>query len=275
MTNKVYFTTGELAQMLGITKQTLIYYDKIGLISPAKRDEKGYRYYTLEQADELDSILTFRNLGVPIAELIEYQSVRNPERCIEMLKRQKMKVDSEIHKLDRIRKKIEKRSRLIEQVLGIKDFEKIDFKLEKAELYMIEPCVAEDEKSYMQSFISICKRSQKLQIDFENPICAIITKEALLEGRYHRASFFGIKIPDGFSGEVTSKLEKPSGIYATTYHKGSYETMYLSYERLLRGIKEEGYSVCGNAYEIDLLSTLTNTDSNQYLKLISIQVRDM
>jgi effector-binding domain-containing protein len=123
---------------------------------------------------------------------------------------------------------------------------------------MIEPCVAEDEKSYMQSFISICKRSQKLQIDFENPICAIIAKEALLEGRYHRASFFGIKIPDGFSGEVTSKLEKPSGIYATTYHKGSYETMYLSYERLLRGIKERGYSVCGNAYEIDLLSTLTN-----------------
>jgi len=30
MTDKIYFITGKLAQMLGITKQTLIYYDKIG-----------------------------------------------------------------------------------------------------------------------------------------------------------------------------------------------------------------------------------------------------
>lgn len=66
MENKIYLSTGELAKMLGVTKQTVIYYDKVGLISPAKRGEKHYRYYTLEQADELDSILTFRNLGVPI-----------------------------------------------------------------------------------------------------------------------------------------------------------------------------------------------------------------
>lgn len=272
MNNKVYLSTGELAKMLGVTKQTVIYYDKIGLISPVKRDQKEYRYYTLEQADELDSILTFRNLGVPINTLKEYLSVRNAEGCIEMLRKQKERVDLEIQKLDRVRKKIEGRSKLLEHVLEVKDFEKVEFSTESQEFYMIEPCIKEDEKSYMQSFISICNRSKELQIDFENPVCNIITKGALVQGCYKKIACFGIKIPEDFTGNVINKLEKPCGIYASTYHKGSYDMMYLSYERLLKGIKEQGYSICGNAYEMDLLSTLTNSDSDEYLKLISIQV---
>lgn len=272
MKNKIYLSTGELAQMLGITKQTVIYYDKIGLISPAKRGEKDYRYYTLEQADELDSILTFRNLGVSINTLKEYLRIKNPESCIKMLREQKERVNLEIQKLDKIRRKIDGRSRLLEQVLGVKDFEKIEFSQETQEVYMIEPCMEKDEKSYMQSFISICNRSKEIQIDFENPICSIITKETLLSCCYKKTAYFGIKIPDDFKGDVANKFEKPCGTYASTYHRGSYDTMHLSYERLIKGIKEKGYKVCGNAYEMDLLSTLTNACCDEYLKLISIQV---
>lgn len=272
MENKIYLSTGELADMLGVTKQTVIYYDKIGLISPAKRGEKHYRYYTLEQADELDSILTFRNLGVPIKILKEYLSVRNAGGCIEMLKKQKEKLNLEIQKLDRIKRKIEVRSKLLEKVLRVKDFDKIEFNSEEKELYMIEPCIDKDEKSYMQNFLSLCNRSKELQIDFENPICSIIEKEALMEGGYKNIACFGIKVPDDFIGNVNNSFEKPKGIYASTYHRGSYDKMPYSYERLIRGIEKEGYMVCGNAYEVDLFSTLTSSNADEYLKLISIQV---
>lgn len=272
MKNKIYLSTGELAKMLGVSKQTLIYYDKIGLISPVKRDEKEYRYYTLKQADELDSILTFRNLRVPIETLKEYFSARNPEGCVEMLKKQKESVNLEIQKLEKVKRKIERRSRLFEQVLGVEDFEKVEFSTKDQEYYMIEPCIEEDEKTYMQSFLSICNRSKELQIDFENPICAIITKENLMQDCYKRTAYFGIKIPEDFAGNVDNKFEKPCGTYASTYHKGHYSTMHLTYERLIKCIQEQGYSVCGNAYEMDLLSTLTNADSDEDLNLISIQV---
>lgn len=272
MDDKIYLSTGELANMFGVSKQTIIYYDKTGLISPAKRDEKEYRYYTLEQADELDSILNFRNLGVPINTLKEYLSVRNAEGCIEMLRKQKEKVDSEIQELERVRKKIEVRSKLLEKVLRVNDFEKIEFSAEHRELYMIESCTGEDQKSYMKSYISIHNKAKKLQIDFENPICSIISKESLIKGHYEKISYFVIKIPEDFKVNVKNKFEKPCGTYASTYHKGSYDTLNSSYARLIKGIKEQGYTVCGNAYEMDLLSTLTNTDSDEYLKLISIQV---
>lgn len=272
MSDKNYLSTGELANMLGVSKQTVIYYDKVGLISPARRDDKDYRYYTLEQADELDSIITFRNLGVSIDVLKDYLSERNVQSCIEMLKKQKLNVAAEIEKLDRIQKKIDARAALLEKVVGVKDFERIEFSNQIQEYYMIENCMQSDEKSYMQSFIDICNHSKKLHIDFENPICNIIKKEDLLEGNYKKVSFFGIKIPESFRDYPVQWQEKPQGIYASTYHRGHYEKMYLAYERLLECIKREGYIVCGNAYEMDLFSTLTSSDKDEYMKHISIQV---
>ena len=52
-----YFSIGELADFQQISKQTLIYYDKIGLFRPAYVDpQTGYRYYSASQIDYLDTI---------------------------------------------------------------------------------------------------------------------------------------------------------------------------------------------------------------------------
>lgn len=272
MSDKIYFSTGELAKMLEITKQTLIYYDKIGLISPAKRGEKDYRYYTLEQADELDSILTFRNLGVPIGTLKAYLKERDAKSCIKMLNEQKKKVDEEIQKLDRIRKKIEARAKLLESISKVSEFNQIQIRWSEKEVYMVEKCEKFDEKTYMKSFIKLCNASKKFHIDFENPVCNIIKRKDIVLGNYNRVSYFGISVGDRFKEASLAKIEKPAGIYASTYHHGPYENMYISYNRLLESIKKEKYEICGDAYETDLLSTLTNADRDEYMKLISVQV---
>lgn len=36
-----YFTTGELSQLCKIPRKTLLYYDKLGLITPEVVDENG------------------------------------------------------------------------------------------------------------------------------------------------------------------------------------------------------------------------------------------
>ena len=43
------YTTGAFAKYFGIKKDTLFYYDEIGLFSPAFIGENGYRYYTASQ----------------------------------------------------------------------------------------------------------------------------------------------------------------------------------------------------------------------------------
>ena len=44
-----FFTAGELATLFNIPKQTLLYYDRIGLLSPEFIAENGYRHYSLTQ----------------------------------------------------------------------------------------------------------------------------------------------------------------------------------------------------------------------------------
>src|SRR5699024_11456334 len=55
---------GEVAKYQNISKQTLIFYDKVGLFRPAWVDpENGYRYYSASQLDYLDTILIMKQIG--------------------------------------------------------------------------------------------------------------------------------------------------------------------------------------------------------------------
>ena len=56
MERSIYMTTGEFAKMVGVTKDTLFHYDDINLFSPEIVGENGYRYYSINQAETLDTI---------------------------------------------------------------------------------------------------------------------------------------------------------------------------------------------------------------------------
>ena len=69
MEQKMYMTTGELARLMGITKETLFHYDEIGLFQPEIVKENGYRYYAINQMEVLNTILLLRDLGMPLKEI--------------------------------------------------------------------------------------------------------------------------------------------------------------------------------------------------------------
>lgn len=61
---KEFYRIGETASLMGITTQTLRFYDKIGLVKPVKTDPRtGYRYYAYEQFHFIDRIKYLQSLG--------------------------------------------------------------------------------------------------------------------------------------------------------------------------------------------------------------------
>ena len=64
-------------------------------------------------------------------------------------------------------------------------------------------------------------------------------------------------------------------MYATTFHKGDYETTYLAYKRLIKYIEFNNYVVVGNEYEDALLDTCTKKSEEEYLTRVSIQVEKL
>lgn len=71
-------TIGRLAKRFGLTRSTLLYYDRVGLLSPTGRTSSNYRVYSNEDADRLGRIVTLRRAGVSlnaIGKLLETDSV--------------------------------------------------------------------------------------------------------------------------------------------------------------------------------------------------------
>lgn len=88
------FTVGEIAKLSGLSKQTLIYYDREDVFKPKLTDpNNGYRYYTADQIELLDSILILKEIGLSLKEIKEFMSHRNSDNTIVLLKNNNKKLD--------------------------------------------------------------------------------------------------------------------------------------------------------------------------------------
>lgn len=77
---------GELATRAGVSVRTLHHYDQIGLLSPARRSESGYRLYSASDVVRLQQIRSLRALGFgleKIRELLDRKEV-SAQRVIEL-----------------------------------------------------------------------------------------------------------------------------------------------------------------------------------------------
>jgi DNA-binding transcriptional MerR regulator len=62
-------TVGRLARQHALSRSTLLYYDRIGLLKPSGRRANGYREYTPRDEERLRQICLYRRTGLPLAEI--------------------------------------------------------------------------------------------------------------------------------------------------------------------------------------------------------------
>ncbi|MCA9522798.1 MAG: MerR family transcriptional regulator [Myxococcales bacterium] len=58
------YTISALARSVGLARSTLLYYDRIGLLSPSSRSSASYRLYDEEARERLEAIRTYRAVGL-------------------------------------------------------------------------------------------------------------------------------------------------------------------------------------------------------------------
>jgi DNA-binding transcriptional MerR regulator len=60
------YRISELARMFGLSRSTLLYYDRIGLLRPSERSRANYRVYSNADRKRLDQICRYRRTGMPL-----------------------------------------------------------------------------------------------------------------------------------------------------------------------------------------------------------------
>lgn len=69
MENRTAYSVKQLAQLAGVSIRTLHYYDKVGLLRPARRAESRYRYYSKEELYRLQQILFYKELDYSLKDI--------------------------------------------------------------------------------------------------------------------------------------------------------------------------------------------------------------
>ena len=95
------YTIGRLAKTVGLSRSTLLYYDRIGLLRPINRSGGNYRLYSAGDVERLRRICTYREMGIPLKQIGELteESNRGDTATETMLERHLQSLDREIESL--------------------------------------------------------------------------------------------------------------------------------------------------------------------------------
>jgi len=95
-------TVSQLAHSCNISRTTVLYYERAGLLLPACRGENGYRWYGDKEVNRLKNIISYRSFGLSIKEiapLLEQQNDINKYKKQQVLLNQFNALEQEVAKL--------------------------------------------------------------------------------------------------------------------------------------------------------------------------------
>jgi len=95
MQNEERFLIGELADKAGVNRETLRYYERRGLLQPARRTAAGYRVYDRDSADRLLFIKRAQGFGFSLEEIRDLLAMKpeNPRSCHRVMHMLDKKID--------------------------------------------------------------------------------------------------------------------------------------------------------------------------------------
>ena len=266
---KDYYKIGEISKIYGIGRDSLMYYEEIGILKPF-RDKNGYRMYKLSDIWRLNLIKELRSLNFPMKKIKEYLDDRNIESTKEILNKEIILIDEKIEELLSYKQNIMKRLDTINDELRNLKLYEIDLVyINKRKALELNANITKDEEF---DFLI-----QKLQKDYEN-------RFTILGNNNIGSSFCLDKIKQGIYNEFKSVfcfLEDEEeiyniifneGYYLTLTYKGKYKNNKHYINKMFKYIEEKGYKIISDPIEIYKIDIHETEDINEFVTEIQIPV---
>jgi DNA-binding transcriptional MerR regulator len=241
------YKIGLFSQIGKTTIKTLRYYDEIGLLKPEHIDlENGYRYYSTNQLFLLHKIISLRQIGFSIEEIL---SIINGQNIDKILLQRKKDIESNLintkEQLSRINHYI------LEMGKDEMNYNTVLKELPECIVYY-KRMVVPNYNSYFELIPAIGEEVKK-----NNPTlkCAVPEYCFII---YHDGEYKEKDIDVEYCEAVTTfgketdtiKFKKiPSTMAATVMHKGSYVNLGKAYAYLFKWIEENGYIIADKPRE--------------------------
>ena len=235
------FSIGEFSKITGLTVKTLRFYHEEGLLEPTWIDgQSGYRYYDQNKIEMVRVIKQLRSLDFSLDEISEMLTRSDDEADIlEFLRQKKGDIEIKLKHLRDVRKSLD---------FIIKNEQEARAAMQNSE-YQVEEKDVESMLMAgvrMQGSYSDCGQGfSKIGRSLGRFICG---KPFLLhydrEYREGDANFEAcVPIKKLVEKEGISTRELPGGRCVSLLHRGPWEELGRSYEKITTYVKEHGYEV--------------------------------
>lgn len=268
--NVKFLTTGEFAKLCKVNKQTLFYYDQIGLLSPAYKNEKGYRFYSINQMEFFHVIDLLKELGMSLHDIQQYTQNKSPQKFLSLMYQQKEEIVRKRKEIEMKERQIEAKIALMEEASQI-DFHQITLEhLPEATLYLSRNIENITDEKFIEVISEFIEELNESQLDSGYPIGGIIKSEQILKGKFSKYSYLYIEQPNPVDGHPYFKAVK--GDFLIGYHIGDDKTIHTTYQRLLSELERLQLTLGEYIFEEYVYDTVVKNQKEDYVTKIMIQV---
>lgn len=268
--NGKYLTTGEFAKLCKVNKQTLFFYDQIGLLSPVLKNENGYRYYSIRQIDLFFVIDLLKDLGMSLKDIQQYTQNKSPEGFLSLMYQKKEEIVKIRQEIEMKEKMIEAKITLMEEASNL-DFHQVTLEqLPEVTLYLSRNVENLTSDEFIEVFLDFINELNVAQLDNGYPIGVISKREQVLKREFTNYSYLYIEQPHPKEGYPYFKSVK--GDFLIGYHIGDEKTIHITYNRLFSEMDRLNLALGEYIFEEYIYDTVVMNHKEQYVTKIMMQV---
>lgn len=267
-----YYTAGELADLFNLPKQTLLYYDKMGILSPEFISDNNYRHYSLKQYLILEVIVNMRKLGIPLTQIKNYLQDRSEanftkllqnkeQECLEIIAHNK-KILDDIQIAYRQLKKL-RESRLDQITVTFRPAKNFF-------LSPIAPSISGNEVIAILAKHNLTVFSKK---HFkERAVGWILPKDDFVRGVHGKVAAFFSTLNPGYH-DLENIYTRPDGLYMTMRFKGTVRSNIKNLSQKFNDyMRRNNLRPVDDVYVMPLKNSWLTADTAEYVYQISLRV---
>lgn len=272
MNEKKLFSIGDVARLFHLSVSSLRHYENIGLITPAYiSPDSGYRYYSAEQFEVLNTIRYLRTLDMPLSEIIDFLQNKDVRRIEEKLRQQKEIVVQKQRELQRVEHKIDNRLQWLLDAQSVP--------LDTVSLIQLPACrvVLAEYPLTIENFLDREAPMRKLDqseaeaVIFLGKVGLGISAEHLLMGQTDKydSVFLLLDHEDIYTGKTDTL---PETLCVRLRFRGSHTEAPAQYKKLLGYIEKHQMQISDSSREVTLIDYGITNNTEKFMTEICIPV---
>lgn len=269
---KNYYKINEISNLYNIGKDSLRYYEEIGILSP-ERDSNGYRLYSIQDIWKLNIIKDLRNLNFPMEVIKDYLDDKTVENTLDILNEEIDIIDKKLEQLKVQKSTISARIKSLSEDAVENNLETIKIiDIDKRKVIMLNDTFSRDEEADFLIKKLHKKHEDKLYLLGNNYLGVTMDLDQIHNGIYnsYTSVFFILDKDDKNYDKVI-----PEGKYLSLSYKGGYEKTNEFLPLMMEFANNNNFEVISDPLELYKIDVHETSKTEEFLTEIQMQVKEV